>query len=87
VIGIIGALPAALVRTIAGLALLGPLTGAMGAALTDPDKRFPAILTFVATASGLTLIGIGSAFWGLAAGLIALALERAALRLRTPHAA
>ena len=41
------------------------------------------ILTFAVTASGLSMAGIGSAFWGLAAGLLALALDRAALTLRS----
>jgi benzoate membrane transport protein len=77
VIGVIAALPAALVKTIAGLALMGALVGALGSALTEEDKRFPAVLTFVVTASGLSMLGIGSAFWGLTAGLLALAIERA----------
>jgi hypothetical protein len=61
-------------------------SGALGAAFFDETKRFAAILTFAVTASGLSLAGIGSAFWGLAAGLLALGLDRAALTLR-PKAA
>jgi benzoate membrane transport protein len=81
-IAVIAALPPELIRTIAGLALIGSFSGALTSALSDDMKRFPAILTLIVTASGLTLFGIGSAFWGLAAGLLALALDRAALRLR-----
>jgi len=76
-------LPKALVATVAGTALIGSLTASLGQALGDERLRFPALLTFVVTASGLALFGIGSAFWGLAAGLLALALDRAALRLRS----
>ncbi|NIX76255.1 benzoate/H(+) symporter BenE family transporter [Microvirga terricola] len=74
-IGLIAALPAALIKTVAGLALIGAFLGALTSALADEQKRFPAVLTLVVTASGLTLFGIGSAFWGLVAGLIALTLE------------
>jgi benzoate membrane transport protein len=81
-IGLIAALPAPLVATIAGLALMGALAGAMGSALADEARRFPAVLAFVVTASGLSLAGIGSAFWGLAAGLLACGLDRLAVRLR-----
>jgi benzoate membrane transport protein len=81
-IALIGALPPELIRTIAGLALLGSFANALTAALAEEVRRFPAVLTLAVTASGLSLLGIGSAFWGLAAGLTCLALERAAARLR-----
>jgi benzoate membrane transport protein len=82
-VGIFTALPVALIKTIAGLGLIGALTGALSSALTEERHRFAAVLTFVVTASGLTLVGIGSAFWGLVAGLAATSLESGALRLRT----
>lgn len=75
-VGLFAALPPALVITIAGLALIGPLVGALGAALTVEADRFAAVLTLAVTASGLSLLGIGSAFWGLLAGLAALGLDR-----------
>ncbi|MBF9234350.1 benzoate/H(+) symporter BenE family transporter [Microvirga alba] len=81
-IGLIAALPAALIKTVAGLALIGAFLGALASALSDEAKRFPAVLTLAVTASGLTLFGIGSAFWGLAAGLIALALDSLAVWVR-----
>jgi benzoate membrane transport protein len=62
--------------------LIGSFTGALTSALGDDRMRFPAILTLAVTASGLTLAGIGSAFWGLAAGLLALGLDHLAQRLR-----
>jgi benzoate membrane transport protein len=81
-IGLIAALPPELIRTVAGLALMGAFAGALNSALSETSKIFPAVLTLAVTASGLTLFGIGSAFWGLAAGLIALALDTLAIRLR-----
>lgn len=68
--------PAALIKTIAGLGLLGSLTAALGSALAEERERFAAVLTFAVTASGIAILGIGSAFWGLVAGLAALGLER-----------
>jgi len=81
-IGLIAALPPELIRTVAGLALMGAFAGALGSALSDQAKVFPAVLTLAVTASGLTLFGIGSAFWGLAAGLVALGLDTVVLRIR-----
>jgi benzoate membrane transport protein len=83
-IGLIAALPPELIRTVAGLALMGAFAGALGSALSDPGKIFPAVLTLAVTASGLTLFGIGSAFWGLAAGLVALGLDAIVLRIKRP---
>ena len=74
-VAIVAALPAELIRTVAGLALIGALAGALGTALAREDERFPAVLTLAVTASGLSLLGIGSAFWGLSAGLLAHALD------------
>ncbi|MFK8251685.1 benzoate/H(+) symporter BenE family transporter [Ancylobacter terrae] len=74
-VALIGALPAGLVAAFAGLALLGPLVNALGIAMTDVTRRFPAVLTLAVTASGISLGGLGSAFWGLAAGLLALLVE------------
>lgn len=81
-ITLFAALPAALIATVAGLALIGPLTGALSSAWAEAEGRFPAVLTLTVTASGLSLLGIGSAFWGLAAGLAALGLAEAAKRFR-----
>ena len=75
-VGLFAVLPAALVATIAGLGLIGSLTGALGTAVANEEERFAAVVTFVVTASGLAVAGIGSAFWGLVAGLLVLALDR-----------
>ena len=74
------ALPGAVVATVAGLALIPALTGAVTAAMADEPRRFAAVLTFATTASGVAAFGIGAAFWGLLAGLLALTLERVRTR-------
>ncbi|WP_051362354.1 benzoate/H(+) symporter BenE family transporter [Solimonas soli] len=70
------ALPPTAVATIAGLALLAPLSGALLGMLGDAAEREAALLCFVATASGLMLFGIGAAFWGLLIGFAALGARR-----------
>ncbi|MDU4940444.1 MAG: benzoate/H(+) symporter BenE family transporter [Mixta calida] len=65
------ALPPTLIHTLAGLALLGTLTGSIQRALEQENSRDAAMITFLITASGITLAGIGAAFWGLFAGAVA----------------
>jgi len=74
--GLFIAMPPAVLAIITGLALIAPLTGALGAMLAKPDEREAAVLTFAATGSGVALFGIGSAFWGLVVGFAALAAMR-----------
>ncbi|WP_394558213.1 benzoate/H(+) symporter BenE family transporter [Aquipseudomonas alcaligenes] len=62
------ALPSALVLSIAALALLGSIGNGLAQAMNAPAERDAALVTFMVTASGMTLVGIGSAFWGLVAG-------------------
>ena len=62
------ALPIAWVQMLAGLALLGTLGGSLFQALNHENERDAAVVTFLVTASGVTLAGIGSAFWGLVLG-------------------
>ncbi|GBU13420.1 hypothetical protein AwEntero_20210 [Enterobacterales bacterium] len=64
------ALPTPLIHTIAGLALLGTISGSLHRALNEERQRDAAIVTFLITASGLSLLGVGSAFWGLVGGAI-----------------
>ncbi|MBN43395.1 MAG: benzoate transporter [Alphaproteobacteria bacterium] len=68
-------LPPGVIATVAGLALLGPLMHALGAALAPEQTRFAAVLTVTVTASGLSVFGVGSAFWGLVFGLLAVGLD------------
>ncbi|MER5214835.1 benzoate/H(+) symporter BenE family transporter [Streptomyces sp. NPDC002838] len=76
------ALPAALVLGIAGLGLLGTIAGSLTSALSDDTWRESAVITFLATASGVTLLGIGSAFWGLLAGLLTALVTQGGRRSR-----
>ena len=64
-------LPPALIAALAGLALLGAILGGLAGAMANPQRRDAALITLLATASGFSAWGIGSAFWGLAAGLLA----------------
>ena len=76
VAGLFAAFPQALIAAIAGLALLGTIANSLAGALADEGEREAALITFLVTASGLTLGGIGSAFWGLVIGLAALQASR-----------
>jgi benzoate membrane transport protein len=70
--GVAGALvaasPSILITAVAGLALLGALVSSVATALEAPEHRITAIATFLVVASGISVAGIGSAFWGLIAG-------------------
>jgi benzoate membrane transport protein len=76
VVGLLAAFPRELVDAVAGLALLGTIAGSLAAALQDERYRDAALLTFVVTLSGLSLLGIGAAFWGVVVGVLALGLQR-----------
>ncbi len=69
---VFAAFPKELVLAIAGLALLGTIGNGLVGALSNEQEREPALITFLMTASGITLLGIGSAFWGLVAGIFSL---------------
>ena len=70
-VGLIAALPKVLGLALAGLALLGTIGAGLAAAMKDDTQREPALITFVVSASGLTLWGVGPAFWGVLAGALA----------------
>ena len=76
------ALPPIVIATVAGVALLGPLTNALTSALARENERLPAILAFVVTASNVTLLGVGGAFWGLLVGTATLGLDGLVARRR-----
>ena len=75
IIGVLTAFPKELVAAIAGLALLGSIAGGLRVALDRDQDREAAIITFLVTLSGVTLGGVGSAFWGVVAGALALAVQ------------
>ncbi|MDF3836851.1 benzoate/H(+) symporter BenE family transporter [Cupriavidus basilensis] len=64
-------LPRTFITTLAGLALLGAIGGSLANAMADARTRETALITFLATAANVTLLGVGGAFWGLVAGLVA----------------
>jgi benzoate membrane transport protein len=72
---VFAAFPQELVLAIAGLALLGTIGNGLLTALIQEKEREPALITFLVTASGITLLGVGSAFWGLVAGGLAIAIS------------
>jgi benzoate membrane transport protein len=75
VVGLLAAFPRELVAAVAGLALLGTIAGALAAALAEPRHRDAAAMTFLVTLSGVSVAGIGAAFWGVVAGAVTLAVQ------------
>jgi benzoate membrane transport protein len=80
VTGLLTAFPKELVVAIAGLALLGTIASALAGALQAEAHREAALITFLVTLSGVVIAGVGSAFWGVAAGTIALFVQQYARR-------
>jgi benzoate membrane transport protein len=76
VTGVLTAFPRELVVAIAGLALLGSIGGGLALALKEDTHREAALITFLVTLSGVSLAGIGSAFWGVVAGAAALFVQQ-----------
>ncbi|MBS4098941.1 MAG: benzoate/H(+) symporter BenE family transporter [Sulfuricella sp.] len=83
------AFPATFITTLAGLALLGTIGGSLANALADAKTREASLITFLAAAANITMLGIGGAFWGLVVGLIAYAVLNGRLpqRARAPQQA
>ena len=84
VTGLLLAFPKELVLAIAGLALLGSIGGGLHAALKDDAHREAALITFLVTLSGVVIAGIGSAFWGVVAGALALFVQGYGARKTSP---
>ncbi len=75
VTGVLTAFPKELIVAIAGLALLGTIGSGLAAAMQDESHREAALITFLVTLSGVVIAGIGSAFWGVVAGAVALLVQ------------
>ena len=75
VVGLLAAFPKELVAAVAGLALLGTIAGGLSAALKEERHRDAAAMTFLVTLSGVSMAGIGAAFWGVVAGSVTLAVQ------------
>ncbi|ELK0936233.1 benzoate/H(+) symporter BenE family transporter [Pseudomonas aeruginosa] len=67
------AFPATFITTLAGLALLGTIGGSLASAMADAKAREASLITFLAAAANISMLGIGGAFWGLLIGLMAYA--------------
>lgn len=77
IVALFASLPKELVAVLAGLALLGAITSNLMGVIEDEQHREASVITFLATASGMSLLGLGSAFWGILIGLFAyLVLKR-----------
>ena len=72
--------PAELVAILAGLALMSSINGNIVLAVEDKENREAALLTFIATASGMSFLGLASAFWGIVIGMAAALLFNPKLR-------
>lgn len=72
--GLFAAFPRELIVALAGLALMGTIGNGLATAVSEEKNREAAIVTFLITASGLSMFGIGSAFWGLVGGVTAMAV-------------
>ncbi|SFU67663.1 benzoate/H(+) symporter BenE family transporter [Halomonas korlensis] len=67
-------LPGEFVAVLAGLALIGAITSNLSAFAAHKDHLEASVITFIATASGISFLGLGSAFWGVVVGGLAYAL-------------
>lgn len=74
-VAVLSGLPKSLIALVAGLALVAPFANALSIALVKDSERFAAVTAFAVTASAISFFGIGSAFWGLVAGVAVLALD------------
>jgi len=70
------AVPTELLLAVVGIALLPSFVSAIGVSLEDKELRLPAAITFVVGAAGISVFGIGGAFWALVAGMLALGWQR-----------
>jgi benzoate membrane transport protein len=75
VTALLAAFPKELIAAIAGLALLGTIAAGLNTALANDEHREAAIITFLVTLSGVVIAGVGSAFWGVVAGALALFVQ------------
>jgi len=80
VVALFAAFPQAMVAALAGLALISIIAANLQATTADAAYRDAAVITLLVTASGTSFLGIASAFWGLIAGVLALAIQRVSHR-------
>ncbi len=80
--GLFAAFPHELILAVAGLALIGTIAHSLAVATSDEDYREASVVSFFVVLSGISLGGIGSAFWGIVAGLLVLAVKKSAALLK-----
>jgi benzoate membrane transport protein len=73
---LLAAFPKELVAAVAGLALLGTIGAGLAVAVKEESHREAALVTFLVTLSGVVIAGVSSAFWGVAAGALALFVQQ-----------
>lgn len=71
IVALFSLLPKELVAALAGLALIGAISANINIAMKDDSQRDSALITFLATASGMSFLGLSSVFWGLLIGMVA----------------
>ncbi|TDO96861.1 benzoate/H(+) symporter BenE family transporter [Marinomonas balearica] len=76
IVALFANLPHEMVATLAGLALLGTIGSNIKTALETDEMREAALVTFLTTASGMSLFGVASAFWGIVLGVLCLIIQR-----------
>ncbi|WNW10603.1 benzoate/H(+) symporter BenE family transporter [Pseudomonas sp. DTU_2021_1001937_2_SI_NGA_ILE_001] len=69
-VSLFAAFPRELVAALAGLALFGAISEALGRSTVQVEERDAGLFTFLVTASGVSFLGLSAAFWGLLAGLV-----------------
>jgi len=84
IVSLFAVLPPAFVAVLAGLALIGAITANIMGAINDADHREASIITFLATASGMSFLGLGSAFWGAIIGLVTYLVLHREWRVKSP---
>ncbi|WP_136065798.1 benzoate/H(+) symporter BenE family transporter [Modicisalibacter radicis] len=85
IVALFAALPGAFVAVLAGLALIGAISANIMTAIEAEDHREASVITFLVTASGLSLFGLGAAFWGVVIGCVAYALLHRHYRKRRTY--
>ncbi len=73
---LVAAAPPILIIAVAGLALLGAFTTGVVSAFEAPETRLTAAVTLIVVASGVVVLGVGSAFWGLVIGALVMLVTR-----------
>ncbi|MGB8714172.1 MAG: benzoate/H(+) symporter BenE family transporter [Onishia taeanensis] len=71
IVALFTSLPGEFVAVLAGLALIGAITSNISAFAAHKDHLEASVITFIATASGMSFLGLGSAFWGVVVGALA----------------